>query len=594
VATAGVPLRGVVEVEATKPFKANRVALRMYGKEKTNISGPARVQDSCERATVQAGAERRFFAVALDLRGPDWAPGTMNPAGSYRFPFEIDLPGSLPPSTSNLTARFQSLTGNKEGFRVQYKLVASIPRKFKKVDWTSMETKATTEIVEVRAAPQPAAPHPCLIQPVVQDIKGILHTKGAVTFGARIEDSELAPGETLRVTLAGRNHSTAEIKKVGIELVEELVWEASFREGQSKSLLRRAAEGAHWIYNECFGEGNKTYVARDATFEQSSETVLCKLDNVDLPGVDQAKKTRADVRASAKEKTATYVQDYPEIYSQLKGSANSVSLKIPLEAKMGYSGRLIKVNHFLRISLQTGLFVSDAHLIIPIRITAPPEAPKRLHSGAAQEQQDRIEAYDTSSQASNDSHEPAIDPSAKASDKFQAPLTKTSDEMIFVGKEAQCMIGKKPVAEWILPNEILQEKKVPSMNNLFRFMKESINACDLLVRRTKDAAWAEFFGAISAEDFGRIVAWVPSDFDRPRAAAVLAPFLNQAQGMDCAYAAAAVRNTGTWNRSTLVEKLLPLCTDLAESSAVILEELNGWEEMVTSEAFVKTTGAPVV
>ena len=602
VATAGSPLRGTVELEAKKPFKASRIALRMYGKEKTNISGKARVQDSCECATVQAGSERRFFAVAMDLQGPDWGPGKMNPAGSYSFPFEIDLPADLPPSVSNLTARFKSITGNKEGFRVQYKLTASIPRKFKKVEWTSVDTKSTTEIIEVRARPQPAEPHVCMIQPVVQDLKGIVLSKGSVTFGACIEDSELTPGENLCLSMACTNNSTADIKKVSIELVEHLDWEAKFAENQSKSILRRVAEVSRWIYNETFGEGNKTYYGHDSTFEQFEESVLFKIGDVDLPGLDQDRKTRDDVRESKKEKASTFSQDCQTIFTHLNSGKNRMDIKVPLETRMSYSGRLVKVSHFLKISLQTKMFVSDACLFIPIRITAPPEVTKQAPPVpqltpappvlplSTDPSNDDTEAIDTSSAADES---PAItmptDSSKKQAlglltTKFQAPLVKADPEHMFVGKEAQYMVGKKPVIEWILPSEVLQQRREPNMSNLYRFMQESINPSDLLERRTRDPAWASFFGSLSADDFGRIVAWIPSNFDRPRAAVLLAPFLNGATGMRCGDAAAAIRSTGSWNRATLVQKILPLCQDVDENENVIVDALNEWEEMVVYDS----------
>ena len=60
--------------------------------------------------------------------------------------------------------------------------------------------------IEVTTCPQPSEPHPCMIQPVIQDLKGVFKKKGSITFGASIDGCELSPGENLRLNVACLNN----------------------------------------------------------------------------------------------------------------------------------------------------------------------------------------------------------------------------------------------------------------------------------------------------------------------------------------------------------------------------------------------------
>jgi len=290
-----------------------------------------------------------------------------------------------------------------------------------------------------------------------------------------------------------------------------------------------------------------------------------------------------DVRESSEEKYSTYQKDCEAIYKHLKSGDNRFDIKLPLETRYDHQGRLLNIEHYLKITLQTKMFVSDAELFVPILVAAPPEV-KAAGENASQ--------LVTASSASSNSPCPTspdskADPASPPSESVEhrALLARASEDLIFVGIEAENMVGQKPTEEWILPNEIIQAQRAPSMNNLWRYMQKSIDPSDLIARRAKDQAWAIFFGTTAPEDFGRIVSWVPSDFGRPRAAAALAPLLNGSRGMSCEYAAAAIRNTGSWNRATLVKKLLPLCFDLKANHELIRDELNEWEELVNGKDF---------
>jgi hypothetical protein len=73
--------------------------------------------------------------------------------------------------------------------------------------------------------------------------------------------------------------------------------------------------------------------------------------------------------------------------------------------------------------------------------------------------------------------------------------------------------------------------------------------------------------------------------DQPTAAELLVPHVNGGDHFTCRYAAAATRYAKEWNRSTMAQRLLPLCVDVAEEHDLIRQELNEWERTVTARDF---------
>jgi hypothetical protein len=126
-----------------------------------------------------------------------------------------------------------------------------------------------------------------------------------------------------------------------------------------------------------------------------------------------------------------------------------------------------------------------------------------------------------------------------------------------------------------------------SVPALLGLMRSSLNDYDLIQEKLCDPAWVDLFHQISPDEFGSIVANVHA-FDQPRVAVLLAPFVNpQEGGLTCAYAAAAVRQASPDHRAITAQKLIPLCIDVPENHAVLVNELNGWEQMVTESILLE-------
>lgn len=77
------------------------------------------------------------------------------------------------------------------------------------------------------------------------------------------------------------------------------------------------------------------------------------------------------------------------------------------------------------------------------------------------------------------------------------------------------------------------------------------------------------------------------DFDQPKVAALLANHMveSDAVSFTCQYCREALLNTAQWNRITMVQRLLPFCSDLRTHRNVLTEKLTAWELTVVADDF---------
>ena len=127
----------------------------------------------------------------------------------------------------------------------------------------------------------------------------------------------------------------------------------------------------------------------------------------------------------------------------------------------------------------------------------------------------------------------------------------------------------------------------PSLVNLSEEMLTSVEDYDIIQNKLQDYGWKSLFAQISPDDFGAIIGHVNMDFDQPRVAVLLAPVVNGGDNFSCEYCAAAVRCTSEWNRSTIVERLVPHCIDLAFNKHLIQSELSEWDQLITDRCITE-------
>jgi len=116
-------------------------------------------------------------------------------------------------------------------------------------------------------------------------------------------------------------------------------------------------------------------------------------------------------------------------------------------------------------------------------------------------------------------------------------------------------------------------------------MSVSVNDFDILSSKLQSADWRPVLSGLTPQEFGSIIAHVNMDFDQPRVAAMLAPHVNGGNCFTCVYCLSALQNAAQWNRTAMVQKLLPLCVDARTGFTMLQEELSPWEQTVTARDF---------
>jgi hypothetical protein len=238
--------------------------------------------------------------------------------GTYSIPFQFDVPASSPASTQYPDGK------DKFDCRIQYSILAK------------MGTFRWSRIVDVASTPLPNETVPCLVQPTTYQLKsfGVIK-KGSITLGTSVADSHIGRGQTLKISIASRNDASVNIERVRVKLVELIDYKAQ-------------------------EEGN------------ARKVVLKKLKDVDSPCLVKARKSRSERRQSSQGRLEDNIEaTYQEIYQDLVSGQNQVDLQIPHSARDSYSGKLMTISHYLKVTFFTESFVENPSTKIPIRIGNP-------------------------------------------------------------------------------------------------------------------------------------------------------------------------------------------------------------------------------
>jgi hypothetical protein len=238
--------------------------------------------------------------------------------GIYAEPFEILLPASLPSST-----QFPRTEGNKFRGRIQYKLRAEIGEfSFSKV-FQVVSCRMNDDLV------------PCIVQPTTHEIlQSKFLGKGFVSIAACVDDSHIGRGQNLNGSISGKNHSSADIERISIKLVESIE------------------------YNVCFH--GRTSVLKN---------VLVETKDVNLSRF--SKYLNYSSRTSKRQNNERIHSTHKEILRNLVSGENQFQLIVPNSARDTYDGNLIKISHYLKVAFHTKLSVTDICIKIPIIIGSP-------------------------------------------------------------------------------------------------------------------------------------------------------------------------------------------------------------------------------
>lgn len=522
-AQAGTALKGKVVLQVTKTAYCNKVLLKMYGKEKTVIP-------KTKNKNVDPKAERQFFLVTMDLQHNQWKR-SINP-GTYVIPFTINLPASLPASSYHKKSR-------SNGYRIQYKLVATIAAGL-------IPAKAMCYI-QMLSAPLPDERAPCFIKPTSYELNSMKFLKkGNVTFGACIDDTHVGKGEEISLHIACRNESTATVKRVQVSLIEQLFW--------------TVAPGSTGKYVERF-----------------TEYVLFTIPDIEIPGLNRSCKGRAEVRRSLDDPMSQQ-ETYRAIHDDLRSGNNRVGIRIPLSIRDSYQGHLVRISHYLKIKIRTKMSVTNPTISIPLRIGNAPSRTRESLSGPSPVNvqptyEPEIAVYPQQENV------PLVSAVPIPSGAMHASMTTASESVIILGGEAVQVEDDQRLAD-LIPVPPPTQNEV-SLESLVREMASSVNDYDIIARHLREPSWKQFLQNLSPDDFGTIISYVNVDFEQPRVAVLLANDMR----LSGAHLISALRNTSHWNRAHMVQRLLPFCVDLNTSYNLIQQELNEWEQTVTTSDF---------
>mmetsp|Transcript_14529 Transcript_14529/g.20518 ORF Transcript_14529/g.20518 Transcript_14529/m.20518 type:complete len:325 (+) Transcript_14529:816-1790(+) len=296
------------------------------------------------------------------------------------------------------------------------------------------------------------------------------------------------------------------------------------------------------------------------------------------------KKTWGEVTASQGQRQQQV--RFQEIYDELLSGQNTLNLTIPMNARDTYIGNMINISHYFHITHLTKNFVDNPSVKIPIRIGYPSETSTGTDDG--REPSFRI-AEDNDSLRNIPVAEalPIVGGDWASVEPIQAPIVEIPAANVILGGTATIVADdneRNDSAQWdgLMP---LPPPVAPTLSNLLEEMVASVDDYDIISRKLGDPSWRVVFSNLTPEEFGMIIAHVHVDFDQPKVAACIALITGGVNGFTSKYVVAALRNTARWNRTAMLQKILPLCTDLQTGQGEIMAELTAWEQTVSSDAF---------
>ena len=301
---------------------------------------------------------------------------TTIPAGTYVFPFHVQLPPSLPSSTYYPT--HDNRPRSKMRFRIQYKLVATLCQP----GGSKRSSSCCQKYLWIRAAePDPPPPvTPCLLEPVAQTVpsRGLFRGKaGLFLFGAAVENCNLSNnGDFIQLHVACRNDSSTPMERVQIQVLERLQWGTATKNNAVTTVV-----------DEQTGRARRASAA--ATLRQTDAIALVTLRDVQLPGLAAARERKGVLQSVVGAimgsggnggKLSQQQQLQRQVYDDLVSGQHRIRIQLPSSTTGGsaacavresYSGQLVQIHHVLRIEFQAAAALRHQTPVveIPLHVT---------------------------------------------------------------------------------------------------------------------------------------------------------------------------------------------------------------------------------
>lgn len=249
--------------------------------------------------------------------------------GMVDFGFSLEIPASMPSS-------FRCDSPGRSYAEISYKLGAIMeltdPSSTAASLRSSISRTKKERIISIRARPIPPIVVPWMMQPTSHPIRAFgITSKGFIICGFLVNDTHVAPGETLTISFACRNQSTVDVQKMYVKLVETVSWvlDSTKQIKSVERVLHQQEETMHVPQQQ----------SRDLWFQES------------IGGVTKAE------------------DDFVALYNDLKNQKQVLRVKVPAgdTTNDAYAGPLVKCTHHLEIRIKTENHVDDPRVQVPLQ-----------------------------------------------------------------------------------------------------------------------------------------------------------------------------------------------------------------------------------
>ncbi|CAM9920917.1 unnamed protein product [Pylaiella littoralis] len=318
---AGDVVGGTVTVNVTAKdagTSADALVLRVVGLIKTRSI----TKSTGLYATVSGAAaytDHQVMSEDMEFLGYDVhlaSFGGKMAAGEHSFPFSVVLPSELPPSMKD--------QGGEGSCAIAYGFKARLSRS----GMLNFDAKAKAQLKVFSRPQETAVTLPVVVGPDTKVIKRCYCLKnGSMSVGFQVDRSALGLNESLGLTVVARNDSSASVKAMRIDIMQETTWYArGSKASNTRSIASAVVSGAELAAVEIGSKRGQS----DAAVED---------------------KAREDLRGQL-----------------AAGAGTRHEILVPGDASTTLQSENIEVRHLLSVRLETPSCVDSPDVWTPLRV----------------------------------------------------------------------------------------------------------------------------------------------------------------------------------------------------------------------------------
>ncbi|TMW65703.1 hypothetical protein Poli38472_008345 [Pythium oligandrum] len=210
---AGEIVRGTIYVSAFEPIQCDAVVLKATGKEKVSWSEEVGID---EPVVEEHEREQEFFKEKVVICA---FPHTLE-AGEYSYPFQYQLPPTLPGVFS--MERYSSMSISNLKASITYKFKAT----FDVGGYYAKDLKAKTHLVVHEQLTQSIRPSQ---DSTTQSVNWLCcFNKGTLTLSVAMDKNVYFPGETAQINCQIANNSEVEISAMHCHLYQDITLQLAY------------------------------------------------------------------------------------------------------------------------------------------------------------------------------------------------------------------------------------------------------------------------------------------------------------------------------------------------------------------------------